>query len=33
MPLVGPLHEFVLLIAIPFLDFADEFVVAAFDLL
>src|SRR6185295_12696249 len=33
MPLDSPLHELVLVIAIPFLDFADELLVAPFNLL
>jgi hypothetical protein len=33
MPLVRPLHEQILFIAIPFLNFTDELVVIAFDLL
>jgi hypothetical protein len=32
MPLVSPLHELVLFIAIPFLDFADKLVVVPLDL-
>ena len=32
MPLVRPLHEVVLFLAIPFLNCADELVVTAFDL-
>jgi hypothetical protein len=33
MPLVSPLHELILFIAIPFLDFADKLVVVPLDLL